>query len=131
MAYGIDISEAYASAPQTVSSPCDTSRRSSIALSEEASPGNIASTIYTEIESCYSKDSDAPLIIQPPAPKQGWLFKRGQIIPSWKRRYVVLEGGVLNYYVTHSADKPYKGTGNYYWVTPRVYIEFAHCKNIK
>ncbi len=47
-----------------------------------------------------------------PDPYVGWLRKKGQFIPSIKRRFFVLEAGIISYYkddVTISADDQSEG----------------------
>ena len=54
---------------------------------------------------------------QPPPPRTGWLVKEGGVAllgkPTWRRRYFVLDGGVLTYYADREAhergDPPTKG----------------------
>eukprot|EP01117_Protostelium_nocturnum_P010252 TRINITY_DN3684_c1_g1_i2.p1 TRINITY_DN3684_c1_g1~~TRINITY_DN3684_c1_g1_i2.p1 ORF type:complete len:594 (+),score=195.31 TRINITY_DN3684_c1_g1_i2:86-1867(+) len=37
--------------------------------------------------------------------RSGWMFKKGEIIPSWKRRWFVLDGMEIRYYLSSSALK--------------------------
>ena len=42
-----------------------------------------------------------------PDTKKGYLWKEGRNFKNWKRRFVVLEAGVLTYYVESTTDYPY------------------------
>lgn len=40
----------------------------------------------------------------PPLSHAGWIEKKGRIAPTWKRRYFILDNGVLKYYGSQSAE---------------------------
>ena len=61
---------------------------------------------YVSTSACVLPTSDATMMQQ-----QGWLFKQGRAIKSWKRRYFALSGCVLSYRVSEEPLARVKGSG--------------------
>jgi hypothetical protein len=93
-------------------------RRPSIHLETHSVPSGVKGAVSSENNSniVTEKGNDSMTKLIPPPLKTGWCNKQGHFISSIKKRYFVLDSGIINYYVDRT-DKPpygsnYKGSVN-------------------
>lgn len=86
-------------------------RRPSIHLETHSVPSGVKGSISSEIDNTdvTEKSSGTEEKLMPPSLKTGWCNKQGHFISSIKKRYFVLDSGIINYYVDRN-DKPPYGT---------------------
>ena len=72
-----------------------------------ASSSNSIELLKQQIEGLHEQQASMTTQLRVPFTKKAYLMKEGHLFKTWNKRFVVLEAGVLTYYVESTTEYPY------------------------